>query len=247
MTRNELKDVYRLWVEYLKLSLSYQEYCDLMKRKKEIPLSLLPNEFKGKEGLIVNYMIFGNIFEKSFEEIWPSIDFWNAVASPISDFGESISSLIDNCIDNFKKEHGKEPTSQDIKNILVKTFDDPTKLYLKIDLTKGTLDEIVDQFKNMINEYRNVRIMSHFINQSKISSSLFLKQHTRVNLKKLQRCLDIYKLKKIERLTMKQVIEKIGDKADIDDPSDKDIQSPYWRDLKRAKDIIEHIEKCTFP
>ena len=247
MTEKELKNIYRLWIEYLKLSVPYQEFCYFMNVRDKITLSPVPDELKGKEGLIVNYLIFGNIFEKSFEEIWPSIDFWNAVASPISDFGESISSLIDDCIDNFKKEHGKEPTSQDIKNILVKTFDDPTKLYIKIDLTKGTLGEVVDQFKKMINEYRNVRIMSHFINQSKISLSLFLKQHTRVNLKKLQRCLDIYKLKNIERLTMKQEIEKIGDNADIDDPSDKDIQSPYWRDLKRAKEIIKHVEKCTFP
>ncbi len=247
MTEKELKKIYHLWVEYLKLSAPYQDFCDLMKGRKEIPLSPVPDEFKGKEGLIVNYMIFGNIYEKSFEEIWPSIDFWNAVASPISDFGESISSIIDDCINNFKSEHGKEPTAHEIKELLGKIFDDPKALYLKIDLTKGTLDEVIDRFETMIKDYWGVRNISNCIKQYKRSSSLFLKQSSRINLKKLKRCLEIYRLKDVEYFTMTQIIEKIGDKADKADPSDKNIQSPYWRDRKQAKKIINHVEKCIFP
>ena len=247
MTEQELKKIYYLWIEYLKLSPKYQIFCNQMKGRSEISLSPLPDEFKGKEGLIVNYIIFGNVHEKSFEEIWPSLDFWNAVASPISDYGESISSVIDDCIDNFKNEHGKEPTANEIKELLVKMYQNPTTLYLKIDLTNGTLDEVVDRFKKMIKDYREARKTLQYIKKHEISSSLFLKLNTRINMKKVKKCLDIYHLKVMGKLKMKQVIEKIGDKTEVPYSTEKNIQRPYWKDLKRAKEIINNVEKGIFP
>jgi hypothetical protein len=67
----EDQEPYKLWVEYLKCSKGYADFCDLHRRRKKEPSETLPEELKNIKYLC-NFFVFGDIHTPS----WTFVKWW---------------------------------------------------------------------------------------------------------------------------------------------------------------------------
>lgn len=229
MNDDKLKVIFELWVEYLKRSPKYEKYCEQMKQK--------PPHKENDPAMGINYSIFGDIYSRPLESILSGLEDWNTFFSPIYDYGELISDDIDLCVDHFMKEYNREPAIEELKTFLISRLSDPNKLFLRIDITGGTIEEISDAFVKRLMIYPKETV------SKERHKKLFLSPSTRIREDELRRYLIVYDLDR-QGLLMREIISQI---APDKDKSDVDVQRAFYRDISNAEKIIENVEKGEFP
>lgn len=252
----QIKEVYRLWVEYLKRSEDYKVFCQWMvKRRKNpnlpVPIKFQKNKDRSAPKELFNYLTFGNIYDSAypFDEWWEyhkeKLNYMKTHKSPkaIEDFTEHIGRYIDIATDSFKRHHGKEPSLQELKewlteHIMKKIFDN--SLYLMIDITDETVEK---QFTRLVKErrkYPHIRAFDLVRRKNKIPT---LKYET---IDELKTYLDIYKLRE-QGLGPKEVIKKHNPKYKETDKGYDSLERLYRMYFQKAKRIIKNVERGFFP
>jgi hypothetical protein len=147
------KEVYHLWVEYLKRSEAYQRFCDYVRARRDDPSVPVPEGLGGdKDGcpnpLVGVYLSFGDIFSYPFNEWWK----WKSPflagnherrsEGTVQDYltgSASIEKDLDGCIDSFKRYEGREPTAEEMKRYFLQILEQQTRerhmLFLRVNLT----------------------------------------------------------------------------------------------------------------
>lgn len=157
------KKYYGLWIEYLKQSGDYKDFCQWVVKKRKNPNLPVPEKFhKSKDGSapkeVFIFFTFGNIHDSkfSFDKWWKrhkeKLNYTMLHKSPkaIEDFTEYIGGYIDTSIDSFKRHFKREPSLQELKewltnHIMKKVFGN--SLYLMVNATDET---VIEQFKGLV-------------------------------------------------------------------------------------------------
>lgn len=251
------KELYRLWIEYLKQSEDYKIFCQWAVEKRKKPnLPAVPKKFqKDKNGSapkeLLNYYTFGNIHDSSFsfDDWWKhhkeKLSYAKGHKSPktIEDFTEHIGKYIDITAESFKRHHMRDPSLQELKtwltsHIMGNVFSN--SLYLMVDITDDT---VIEQFKKHVREKRKKPNIMAFSLTCKRSRMPILKYET---VEELQTYLDVYNLRK-QGLTPRDVIKKHNPKHKETEKGYCSIERLYRIYNQKAKEILNNVEHGFFP
>lgn len=270
------KEYYRLWIEYLKQSKDYKEFCPWWIKKRRNPNLSVPEKFHKDNGStpkeVFNFITFGNIhdtkfsFDEWFKKHKEKIAYMETYKSPkaIEDFTEHIGGYIDTSIDSFKRHFKREPSLPELKEWLInhvmrKMFDN--SLYLMVDVNDDTVKE---QFNRLVKEKRkNARMMAHDLTHKRFTGIPILKYET---IEEIRTYLNVYVfvsdlIKKqgyVKRDAMKKAIENFtGEsiealKANSEGTDTKanlysSIVRKYNMYYTKAERIIKNAEHRAFP
>lgn len=250
------KDLYRLWIEYLKRSDDYREFSEwVVKRRKNKKLSP-PDMFKRdpKTGNppkeILNYVVFGPIHDPrwTFEEWWADhkkgLTYRQAHSTPrpVEDYLKFIGNAIDSCIESFERKKGKKPTLQEFKNYFLRRLNDERYFsFLMINNSKSE-EAIEAEFKKIRREWKKDPQIKWFKFQAKMR---YLPSTNYVRMDELRRHLSIYDKKK-EGLGVNEIIktdEYYKERKERDDVARRLV----YMDIAKAKKIIRNTEFGIFP
>ncbi|MDH4231092.1 MAG: hypothetical protein OEW04_03570 [Nitrospirota bacterium] len=165
-TQKNKKEIFKLWISFLKLSSDYRTFCELFqKRKKDSSFKWPPKFQKASDGSapkeLSNYITFGNIFDPrwDFDKWWKlhsqKMDYSKTHRSPqaITDYTETIDRDIDITIDSFKRREGREPTLQEFKISFLKMLKEGhrrTTLFLEVDVADRAPEDLSLYFEKVV-------------------------------------------------------------------------------------------------
>lgn len=228
MTRRyDDRKVFSLWMEYLKRSKGYEELCNEMRGQSSLPLLPVPERYKGKEGLLVNYLIFGDVYRKSFEELWFSRELWKEIGAGPTPELVSMADEVDGHVEAYRLEHGREPTLAELRAEISK---DPYR-YIRLNDNRVDPDSAMKAFLSLQHEFANPQEEHPFPEPS-----------TRIRLDELKRYLQVYDLS-MQGKNWKEIAQKMR----FSPSTAPNLQMYVERDLKKARSIIKNVEKVQFP
>ena len=250
------KEYYRLWIEYLKLSKDYKDFCLwVIKKRKNLTLPVPEKFHKGKNGSapkeVSNYLTFGNIHDPkfSFDKWWQGhkekLEYTELHKSPkaIEDFTEHIEGYIDSTIDSFKRHFKREPSLPELKEWLTahtmkKVFGN--SLYLMVDVTNET---VIEQFKGLVKKKKeDPRIKGFWYAGIKNKKPVINYEI----LDDIQTYLDVYKLREQE-LKPQDVIKSHNPRYKTTNEGYDSAERLYRIYYQKAKAIKENVEHGFFP
>lgn len=250
------REYYRLWIEYLKLSKDYKEFCFWFEEKRKNPNLAKPEKFhKRKDSSgpkeIPNYLTFGNIhdpkfsFDKWFESHKKGMNYAELHKSPkaIEDFTESIGWYIDTAANSFKRKFNREPSLQELKeylagHIMKRVFGN--RLYLMVDVTDKA---VIEQFKTLVKKKKEEPIVKgHYYSSIRNRQPII----TYELIDELKTYLEIYKLRE-SGLKPQEVIQAHNPKHKKIEKGYDSIERLYRLYYQKAKSIIKNTEYGIFP
>ncbi|HBR17149.1 MAG TPA: hypothetical protein DD725_06025 [Deltaproteobacteria bacterium] len=260
---------YRLWIEYLKRSEDYKEFCEIIRKKRKNPSLPIPDKFKHSGTRYpANGYRFGDIFDKrwTFKEWWKyhkkkaafhngyPVEYYCARRilqikgefipnDIVEDYAEYFQRDMDICIQQFKfYNKRKEPTLSEFKECFLyhlKQGHLSQYITIRIDPRRETTEDILKQVKKIIREKRK----EPQVRKREYDFIAHLKPSTRLRLDELEKYLKVYDLKEKE-LKPKEVIKSINPN---DDTNNEAVQRAYRDFYDKAKKIIWFTERGIFP
>jgi hypothetical protein len=108
-----LRELFELWMEYLRRSESYRKLCELAKTTPFMLPTFLPDDLKGKKELFSHYHAIGDIFNSSFEEVWERrqdfLSVTDTLGLSVENWGQCVENDIDKYLQIFRKRYGRDP------------------------------------------------------------------------------------------------------------------------------------------
>lgn len=263
------KEFYRLWIEYLKRSKDYKEFCEILRKKKKNPSLPMPDKFKNSGTRYpANYYRFLDIFDKrwTFKEWWKyhkkSVSFYNGIPLKcyvarkilgieeefqpkriVENYADYLQSDIDNCIQQFKfYKQGREPSLGEFRERLLYELKEgilSPYLTVRIDPRGETTEDILKQVKKIIREKRKAPQIKNRENDFK----LYFKPSTKLRLDELKKYLRVYDLRQ-QGLKPNKIVKKINSN---DDSNNGEVQRAYRDFYDKARKIIRFTENGVFP
>jgi len=255
---NREKEIFRLWIEYLKRSDDYKEFCEWVTKKRKNKKLPPPDKFKkdpktGSAPLeIFNYFSFGPVHDPhwTFEEWWADhkkkLTYWqaNSTSRAVEDCREFIGRRIDSCLEFFKRQ-GREPTLQEFKDYFLKRLNAETYFsFLMIDNSESK--EVIEvEFKKILKELKKDPLIKGLELSRK---RRYIPSTNYVRMDELKRHLRIYDKWKESRghLNINKIIktdEYYRDRKEKDDVARRLV----YMDIAKAKKIIRNAEFGIFP
>ncbi len=238
--------------EYLKRSEPYKEYCEWNRQKATNPALPLLDKFQPATGPIQNlnpivrtYSQNGDVhaqsFEKWYEErIKPYENFHQGAIDDLSE-GYFLKAAFNIIIDKFKQAHGREPSIQEMIDLLIKQMQAEQSFgmrsYFSIKQERYTFEE-ADRLSKKV-----ATILKDGVSKN------------RIRYAELNTYLVTYDMKKHGK-SDKEIIKVIYDVKDVSDAtgkrskdgkSDKELSDEINKYFKYAERIIRNTEKDDFP
>jgi len=255
------RDNYFLWYEYLKANEFYREFLEFLHQSENNSLILTkkitPTEWKNLPDLpqkLVNYKYLSNFYEVfsywgdiqniSFDDKFDYFLFQLDMNYQREHFRSiqniSIVSMIDKIIQAYKKNKGREPNLQQIKDYILAYEKNKYLLSLEVPVDPP-LDDLIKQFKNLVIERKE-----SFRNDVKKKPAIpkLSKDLNKRDLKCLWRYLKVWKLVKSGKEWL-EIYKKIDPKKKIYNPLNPGKQ--LKDDYKNAEEIINNVAKNIFP
>lgn len=239
MKKENEKELYRLWVEYLKESKAYKIACERLSLIAGIiPTHKINEVHKASQDFyeFLNYLRFGNIHDSSwdFESWWRFFQDERKQAeevSPLYFWDLMVSDKIDSVIQSYIRREGTSPTLDQFKRPFVEAMVNA--------LMHGEFSypQVVPQKKPEIRQFQAILGLTPFYARER---------------KKLQTYLEVYRLF-AQGLAWNNVIKKmphIHNQAKSVTLNPKDIETmrrTVYRYREKAEKIIENVEKGIFP
>lgn len=234
MDDNNLNEIYQLWIEYLKRSEPYKTLCEYVTQKRTLPLAPIPDELKGMETLMVNYLMFGDIHKQTFQETLFKIESWkeifSSISSPIEDYSGIFEFDFDRLIERFKKVNRREPNIQEIKSDLLHLMKQSSLIYLRVNLSGAKMKDLIQRFSEILKEKKN-----------QIKSIPSLTPTPNIRLDELKKYLTVYTNREQTNKTYKDIASIINFSSG--DNTVREMQRFY----DKAKNIIDNVERGIFP
>lgn len=240
---------YRLFYEYLKRSDDYKKYC-LSRRIHNSSLKQIKSKIvkvkRGEFSFGFIYYKYGDVHLVTFDEWW---DWYKKNMTKIEPCIYEYRELVDFDLDMSFFE--TRNYFQD-KNVSIEDFHKRFKHYFKKKLKHDdTLHLVIDCLFNTkeLNKSFNEHILDRK-QQSQIKNNLkrrrMLKMVTDGRLQEVERYLAIYD-RKTQGMSIRKIIEDIGNNNDKSKSKDVNVQRKYWRYLNKAITIIKNTEEGIFP
>ena len=247
--RNEKeKKIYEMLREHLKESEKYEACCKWFREKQKAPSLRWPTELDAS--LRIAFSHFGDVFEQSFEDWWETrlnpfeYSITNFIGSSVKEYDrQQYEHEYDAVKNKFEGTHGREPTLGEFKGLFMERLFNylPAsflfRAFFPLDQSKA-----VSQFKELIKKNEKLPEVRKYMRRwqfvGKVGDS---------ELIGWKRDLEAYRLKKKKNMKLTDVIKKLGERAQREDPDDADVRRTFNRYIKNAKDIIETLEQGYFP
>ncbi|MEE9913254.1 MAG: hypothetical protein K4571_16205 [Deltaproteobacteria bacterium] len=226
-------EYYRLWWEYLNRSSKYKEFCDNYGELEE-------EHFGEHYEVFSSYMRFyGDVFSRSFNE-WCEeprrIKGKLPRARPVLDLRDK-ESYRSNYFKALKPDSNLAPSLPDPKKIHEIINNEDQYIFLAVPVVgREDMATISEQIKKIRDKYRKTTT----VKEADKELRKFNMPSTRLRLEELKKYLNVYDHRKAG-LKMEQVIKELA-------PAGKgDVHREFNRFQKKAKKIIENVEKGIFP
>lgn len=257
----KVREFYRLWIEYLKQSEHYKIFCEWFKKYRIDPdNNPLPSSLNNEIGAncAQYHSQFHDIYEYSFQEIWdelikPDLEFrYKHRNKNIFNYADIMEKNLDSDIDWFTREHGREPTAQELKKIAVSRIKNlqAGQLCLYFSFASSNNEEIISEFKKILKESK---ASDDFKNTQKWTARFFKPMPTKISFDELRLYLEVYKRAQKRECAGGEpgyhMSHIIADMFPDTDPEDAKGDPPriFHRYLQKAKEIIKNVERGYFP
>lgn len=251
--------IYRLWWEYLRRSKNYKEFCDWFDAKQKNKNLPLPDKYKEKgefRHILLTFLHLRDIHSVSFKKWWnwkrkgleqlTSDDSFKSSPAKVELFDDDTglwSLHFDLCIKSFKDLHGKKPTMQEFKGyfpLWLKSGDlYPGMLYLMVNVSSGTTEEVLEAVERFIVRKRKDRATKN----EALQKTRYLWPSTKLQFDKLERYLTVFDLRnKKPPTSWPKIMASLTSSANIQ--ADERTFKLY---LQKAKEIIKYVEHGYFP
>ena len=235
-----MKKVYSLWLEFLRLSKNYKDFCTWKREKEQNPSLELPPRLR-KIVFIgpfnIGYSNFGDIFEIGFDDWWKiKRKFLLATKK-----GRSVSLFkieMESAIEEFKLEERRDPSLNELKWIIARLVDAPKTVIISVTLTgPETVEDLSLQCARLIRRSRS-KFKPYHRWPWKYPTS------TR-RIEELQRYLEVYRLflQGHRPFEIANQIKYYSDHESAPRERHRMIQS----DTRKAERIIRNAEQGIFP
>lgn len=230
-----------LWYEYLKRSTKYEDYC-----KAKLSPSNSQNPIDPQFKFYDIYNSWGDVFNTSFRVAYKQFlrSQTKQKKEPVQKMGDIFRTMATDLIELVRRKQGREITRDEIVNFFEKLFQEGA-IYIKIDLTKGSKEEIVKNIERLLKK-RSKEPGVKGIHRLNSANSFSRAKNIRIN--DLANYLRVYDLKKNGK-SNKQIIKQLGTKSDIAalNSKDQNVIRKYKLYHKNAKKIIDNVENGEFP
>lgn len=254
------KETYRLWLEYLRRSKPYEDFCKSLLPENNPKFSMVMGKLSSanlsKEGLV--YLQWGNIWNASFSfdawyEDYKESDRRERFAELINDYANHAAEDLEGCIRLFILEHDREPSIWELRDTFARHLEyehnsHPSGRTVLIAYTAyGGQDELTKAFDAMMRvNARRPRIKAAV----KAARALHTKAGAHVHLDEFRRYLDRYDLSQQKGMTIRKMIElrepdKLRESKNA--PLIDSVKRAYFRDIRQAKSTIRNVEEGFFP
>jgi hypothetical protein len=241
------KTFFQLWVEYLKRSADYKEFCEWVAKRRKNPELLAPVKFYKIEGSkeVFNYSVFGPVHDPrwTFDEWWYnhqkklSHRRTHSSPKPIEDYIEIIGRDMRWYIDSFQRQKGKEPTLKEFIDNFPSYLKGEPFIYLMVNIGGIEIQALKDQFGSMIKQ----KIKEPYFKYWDWSCKRWYQPVMgKKMIDELERYLKVYDRRK-KRTPWRQIIEEFS----CDFTENK--RRAFLQDKKNAEKIIENVEYGFFP
>lgn len=259
MRKNEdrEKEFFSLWIEYLKRSSDYKDFCDWIAQKRKNPELPWPTKFREnarqsgstpKE--ILNYHVFGPIHEPrwTFNEWWKNhqkkLSYRKSHSSPrpIEDYIEIMPLHMKSCAESFERHEGREPTLKEFIDTFPSYLKKDPFIWLMINVSIIETKELKNQFGKLISQKikePRFRIEGQFDRRWYEPSTNYIR------FDELKRHLRIYDFLEAG-MKWKNIAE--GDEAYKNHSADPETTKRLiYMDREKARIIIKNTEYGIFP
>jgi len=232
------KKIFEMLYAHLMESDKYKQYCNWL-REANSDLAW-PEELPRSLGITFSH--FGDIFSDSFDDSFKRwldnkkrmdpgigvIEYTQQQA--VYDFNSSVKS--------FVESHGREPNLDEFREVFIdRLFNHlPASFLFRAHFPMNPNIDMVAQFKELLKKKEKSKEVKKFKQQW-----FFL---GKIREDEWRRDLEAYKLK--EKMTLKEVIKKLGTKAQKEDYENANVQRAFNLYIQNAKKIIKNIEQGYF-
>ena len=258
------KKIYREWIEYLRRSDNYKNFCKIIQKMKRSPSLAFPLEFNNTRYPSI-YFIFGPVHSSkwNFDEWWnyrkhalsllkglcvedyiarkifKINDGWQATGT-VEDLSEVFNNLFDSCKLEFKfYNNHREPTLSEFREYFCKQLKD-RNIILRIYPRGEKTETILKEVKKIIKRKRQLDKIA----TKELHSKLYIEPTTRhIRFDEIEKYRQVYDLRK-KGIDPKGIIKILNPKDDYDN---LDVQRSYRDFYFKAKKIITNIEYGMFP
>lgn len=255
------KEVYRLWIEFLKRSdfynNIYKKFYKIIKKSKleSYQLSVTPIKHELKEFSNYRFAISGykRLFKGIHNKKWSFEKWWKHkiehskrikelyVNKEFVNYTEEVVECIVDfkeylpmCIDDFKRKNGRKPSLNEFIDFFLEGLKNQEDfLFLRIGADNRNIDYKINYIRDILKK-RGKEMWD-------IQYSKPYPEHIRIS--ELQRYLDVYDMRK-KGIKLRDIIKSIEPHKDIDNIN---VQRAYRMDLQKAKKIIKNTELGLFP
>ncbi len=252
------KEVYRLWIEYLKRSEKYKTYCKLFrevfkmenqKRKTSAKSAALDKLIKTEVSLKLNeldfdymqryYDFFGDIFIGSFDDWWKTHKISKRTLPVIVLNDPNACKVLPFFAKEFKKlQKTKKKHLTPKETLKILTESEFEFIFLAVPMIGGvTMDDISKQIADIRKKWaKEFEVEDFYFRRFNMPVS-------RVRYDEMKRYLQVYDYWK-DGMKIKEIIAKINPNRDA---KDADVIRSCRMDLQKAKKIIYNVEAGSFP
>jgi len=233
----EKKSYYKLWLEYLKRSKAFNNYCKAFKNRERNPKAYHNHPMRWHDK-----MSFVRVAcdEYSFNDWWVirkhnmGVGNTSIQKSYIREYSEKTKFDVLFCIDLFKKINGREPSLSEFVESFHEDIDIDNSYVVNPDVE---IDEILKQ--------KELRKLA-----GKGNKPL---GNVRIRYDELKRYLKVFDLwsevddsgKRVFKI--KDIIKAVGTKSQVEKADDINTDRVFRADIEKAKKIVANVENGKFP
>ena len=218
------------------------------------------------DSMLENFRVFGNVHSHSFENWWERqgqylkevydkyvggdfdagliyIKFKRPVCG-VEDYKEFIKRDIGWCISKFSSKNERKPTCHELGDSLLERISNHKGyVYLVVDVVDKSLKDLTKQFEKIVRKHKQDTSIKQLKEDQKRYFKPISNKDEYIRIEEIKRYLKVYDLKK-KGLRIQDIIKEFKRTTKA---SPVDVQRAYYLDIKRAKKIIENVEKGVFP
>jgi len=234
------KKIFEMLYAHLLESDKYKQYCNWLKEKEAN--SELPWPEKLPQSLGITFSHFGNIYTDSFDNLfkrWLKVKEKRDPGIGVIEYTQQQAVYeFNSSVKSFVESHGREPNLDEFREVFIdRLFNHlPASFLFRAHFPMNSNIDMVAQFKELLKKKEKSKEAKEFKQQWFFPG--------KIREDEWRRDLEAYRLKK--KMTLKEVIKKLGTKAQKESYDDANVQRAFNKFIQNAKKIIENLEQGYF-
>jgi len=241
LKKREKKIFEMLWT-HLKESDKYKQFCIWLKEKEKNPNLAWPDGLPRSLGITFSH--FGDIHTDSFEDSfkrWLENKKQRDPGIGLMEYTHQQAEYeFNSVIKEFVRANGRPPTFNEFKKIFIdRLFNHlPGGFMIRVCIPNSSND-VIAQLKELLKKKEKLPEVRSFKRQWGFVGNISEGEY------EWRRDLEAYRL--FKKMTLKEVIKKLGTKTQKEDCDNNNVQRDFNRYKRNARKIIESLEQGYFP